>query len=121
MLGGGGAFSPTTGTDTKVQVEVFGGVVTRGRSTGCRKGSWESSAQGRDHIMAGIADGDPRRRFPESLSSPFTVSLGLLCPCWELPAPGFLAKYLPLAYGQCQAFGGFLHPVPRPGVRGALV
>lgn len=44
MLGGGGAFSPTTGTDTKVQVEVFGGVVTRGRSTGCRKGSWESSA-----------------------------------------------------------------------------
>lgn len=61
MLGGGGAFSPTTGTDTKVQVEVFGGVVTRGRSTGCRKGSWESSAQGRDNIMAGIADGDPRR------------------------------------------------------------
>lgn len=71
--------------------------------------------------MAGrVDDGDLSHRFPESLRPPSTASLGLLCPCWELPAPGLLAKYLPLTCGQCGAFGSFLHPMPRPGVREAL-
>lgn len=70
----------------------------------------------REHITAGrVADGDLRHRFPENLS-PSTVSLGLLCPCQELPAPGLLAKYLPLANGQCRGFGGFLTLCPGQGL-----
>lgn len=43
-----GAFSTA---DAKAQVEAaLGGVVTRVRSVGWRRGSWENSAQSRDHI-----------------------------------------------------------------------
>ena len=110
-----GAFSTA---DTKVQVKMLRGVVTGVRSVGWRRGSWESSVQSRDHIMAGrVDDGDLSHLFPESLSPPSTASLGLLCPCRELPAPGLLAKYLPLACGQCKAFGSFLQGLGEPWAR----
>lgn len=65
------------------------------RSMGWRRGRWESSAQSRDHNMAGsIGDGDLRHQFQESLSPPSTSTLEPLCPCQDLPVPGLLVKYL---------------------------